>query len=181
MGMLSKQGSRNLRGDKYEAVHALREKPPGRSEICRRFLKLKKRHFIARGVEESEMEKSELERFKKILESSLERMGQPLRKRDEIAIENAPDDIDRLQGVLERELAVRQLESNFSRIQSLKRALERIADGSYGTCAECEQEISPKRLQAVPWASCCVRCQEMADRERVGQEGEAERLLGDAA
>jgi DnaK suppressor protein len=130
------------------------------------------------------MEKSEQQRFKKILEASLERMGQPLRKRDEIAIENASDDLDRLQGVLERELAVRQLESNFSRIQSVKRALERIEEGSYGTCLECEQEISAKRLQAVPWACYCVRCQEIVDRQRIGQERETAGMfgqIGDAA
>ena len=119
----------------------------------------------------------ELEHFKQLLTATLEMMEQPFRKRDEIAVENAPDDIDRVQGAVERELAIRQLESNFSRIQSVKLALERIEDGSYGTCLECEQEISPKRLKAVPWASCCVRCQEIADRERVELEREAAGIL----
>jgi DnaK suppressor protein len=119
----------------------------------------------------------ELEHFKQLLTAMLEKMEQPFRKRDEIAIENAPDDIDRVQGAVERELAIRQLESDFSRIQSVKLALERIEDGSYGTCLECEQEISPKRLKAVPWASCCVHCQEIADRERIKQEREATGIL----
>ncbi|MCC6394144.1 MAG: TraR/DksA C4-type zinc finger protein, partial [Bryobacterales bacterium] len=30
----------------------------------------------------------------------------------------------------------------------------------------CEEEISPKRLAAVPWSPYCIRCQEMADRHR---------------
>src|SRR3974377_563795 len=115
----------------------------------------------------------ELEHFKQLLTTTLEKMEQPIRKRDEIAIENAPDDIDRVQGAVERELAIRQLESNFSRIQSVKLALARSEDGTYGTCMECEQEISPKRLKAVPWASCCVHCQEIADRERIKLEREA--------
>ena len=119
------------------------------------------------------MTRLELEHFKQLLTTTLEKMEQPIRKREEIAIENAPDDIDRVQGAVERELAIRQLESSFSRIQSVRLALERIEDGSYGTCLECEQEISPKRLKAVPWACCCVRCQEMADRERVELEREA--------
>ena len=95
------------------------------------------------------MTKLELEHFKQVLTAMLEKMEQPFRKRDEIAIENAPDDIDRVQGAVERELAIRQLESNFSRIQSVKLALERIEDGSYGTCLECDEEISPKRLKAL--------------------------------
>jgi DnaK suppressor protein len=123
------------------------------------------------------MTRLELEHFKQLLTAMQEKMGQPFRKRDEIAIENAPDDIDRVQGAVERELAIRQLESTFSRIQSVKLALERIEDGTYGTCLECEQEISPKRLKAVPWASCCVRCQEIADRERVKQEREAAGIM----
>ena len=123
------------------------------------------------------MTRLELEHFKQLLTTMLERMEQPFRKRDEIAIENAPDDIDRVQGAVERELAIRQLESNFSRIQSVKLALERIEDGTYGTCLECEQEISPKRLKAVPWASCCIQCQEVADRERIKQEHEAAGVL----
>ena len=123
------------------------------------------------------MERSEVERFRQILTATLKKMGQPLDRRDEIAIENAPDDIYRVQGAVERELAIRQLESNFSRIQSVKLALERIEDGTYGTCIECEQEISPKRLKAVPWASCCVHCQEIADRERIKLEREAAGIL----
>jgi len=123
------------------------------------------------------MTRLELEHFKQLLTAALEKMEQHFGKRDEIAIENAPDDIDRVQGAVERELAIRQLESNFSRIQSVKLALERIEDGSYGTCLECDQEISPKRLKAVPWASCCVQCQEIADRERVELEREATGIL----
>jgi DnaK suppressor protein len=118
------------------------------------------------------MDRSELERFRQILTATLIRMGQPLDRRDEIAVENAPDDFDRIQGVVERDLAIRQIESSFSRIQSVKLALERIDDGSYGTCLECEEEISSKRLQAVPWACCCLKCQEIADQKRTTLERE---------
>lgn len=39
-------------------------------------------------------------------------------------------------------------------------ALRRIDHGTYGVCAECEEPISSKRLDAVPWARYCVTCQE---------------------
>jgi DnaK suppressor protein len=45
-------------------------------------------------------------------------------------------------------------------------ALRRIEEGTYGTCAECEEPISPKRLKAVPWARYCVTCQ-----ERLSEDG----------
>lgn len=48
----------------------------------------------------------------------------------------------------------------------MRSALRRIEDGSFGKCLHCEEEISPKRLAAVPWASFCIQCQEHADRNR---------------
>lgn len=43
-------------------------------------------------------------------------------------------------------------------------ALLSLKEGSYGTCAECEEPIETKRLEAVPWAKYCLGCQELADR-----------------
>lgn len=51
-----------------------------------------------------------------------------------------------------------------SRLNDIESALERIEDGSYGLCAECSNEIPPRRLQALPFATLCVNCQSMADK-----------------
>ena len=40
-------------------------------------------------------------------------------------------------------------------------ALKRIDLGSYGVCPECGEQISGKRLDAVPWARYCVTCQDL--------------------
>jgi DnaK suppressor protein len=48
-----------------------------------------------------------------------------------------------------------------SLLREVEEALARVKEGSYGICQECEEPISPKRLQALPWAKFCVRCQEM--------------------
>ena len=45
-------------------------------------------------------------------------------------------------------------------LREIDDAIERIEHGAYGTCMECEEPISLKRLQAVSWACYCVRCQE---------------------
>jgi len=45
-------------------------------------------------------------------------------------------------------------------LREISDALHRIDTGTYGVCLECEEEISPKRLDAVPWARYCVTCQE---------------------
>ncbi len=55
-------------------------------------------------------------------------------------------------------------------LRQVQDALRRIADGGYGICHECEEPISPKRLDAVPWARYCVACQEeLARRASIGE------------
>ena len=39
-------------------------------------------------------------------------------------------------------------------------ALTRLDEGTYGTCLKCGEEISPERLEAVPFATLCIRCQQ---------------------
>jgi DnaK suppressor protein len=121
------------------------------------------------------MEPAELEHSRNILLALQSEVEKPLRNRDQIAVENPPDTIDRVQCAAERELAIRRIESSFNRLQSIRLALRRIDDGTYGTCIRCDAEISSKRLKAVPWASNCVTCQELADREN-GQEDDREML-----
>ena len=46
-------------------------------------------------------------------------------------------------------------------LREISDALLRIGQGSYGVCMECDEPISQKRLDAVPWARYCVTCQEL--------------------
>ena len=51
----------------------------------------------------------------------------------------------------------------------MKFALERIEAGTYGRCLRCDKDIS-KCPHAVPGASHCAKCQDIADREPAGEE-----------
>ena len=66
----------------------------------------------------------------------------------------------------ERELAIRNLDRESNLLGNVRGAPRRIKDGNFGTCLHCDEEISPKRLNAVPWTAYCITCQEMADRNR---------------
>jgi len=56
-------------------------------------------------------------------------------------------------------------------LREISDALLRIEQGTYGVCLECEEPISVKRLEAVPWARYCVTCQEqVAARIALGQQ-----------
>jgi RNA polymerase-binding transcription factor len=65
-------------------------------------------------------------------------------------------------------------------LREISDALRRIEHGSYGICLECDEPISVKRLDALPWARYCVRCQEeiaarIAQGEVVDEYQEADR------
>lgn len=120
------------------------------------------------------MTKVDLDKFRKILETKQAELSGSLRNRDEIVIEKAPDALDEVQLAGERELAIRNLDRDSNMLRQIRRALARIEDGSYGICLHCDEEISPKRIAAVPWAAYCIRCQEQVDRHEIEVDDNAD-------
>ena len=43
-------------------------------------------------------------------------------------------------------------------LSDVNRALEKVAEGTYGTCDRCGAAIHPERLDALPWSFLCVTC-----------------------
>jgi DnaK suppressor protein len=48
--------------------------------------------------------------------------------------------------------------SEVREIQRIREALKRIAEGTYGVCSQCGEDIDPKRLRALPTATKCISC-----------------------
>ncbi len=46
--------------------------------------------------------------------------------------------------------------------REIARALDKLEDGTYGTCDDCGQPIAPERLEALVWATRCVSCQALS-------------------
>lgn len=63
-----------------------------------------------------------------------------------------------------REETVTLLDALTQTLSAVNAALLSMKDGSYGSCAECGEPIARKRLEAIPWASHCIGCQETMDR-----------------
>jgi len=120
------------------------------------------------------MTKTDLEKFRGILETKQAELSGSLRNRDEIVIEKAPDALDEVQLAGERELAIRNLDRDSNMLRQIRRALARVADGSYGVCLHCDEDISPKRVAAVPWAAYCIKCQEQVDRHEIEVDDNAD-------
>jgi DnaK suppressor protein len=129
------------------------------------------------------MNQTELEKYKAVLQAKRDELAAGLRNREDIAIEKTPDALDEVQLAGERELAIRNLDRESNLLRNVRSALARIADGSYGVCLHCEEDIKPKRLDAVPWTKYCIRCQEAADRHEFSPEpgDNFDELLANAA
>jgi DnaK suppressor protein len=143
----------------------------------------KKKEKTGDFFKETNMNQTELNKYKAMLEAKQRELSAGLRNREDIAIQKTPDALDEVQLAGERELAIRNLDRESSLLRNIKGALARVADGSYGVCLHCEEDIKPKRLDAVPWAKYCIRCQEAADRhEFEAESGDSiDELLANAA
>jgi DnaK suppressor protein len=102
-----------------------------------------------------------------------------LRERGGIAIERSADPMDEIQYASERDLAIGNVDRESTLLRDVRAALRRMHDGRFGTCMECESEISGKRLAPVPWAPLCIECQNATDRN--GREQEASETNGTLA
>jgi DnaK suppressor protein len=127
------------------------------------------------------MTKSELNKHKSVLETKQAELVHVLRNRDGITIEKCPDSLDEVQYATERELAIRSLDRDSVHLRNVRAALDRIDEGSFGVCLHCDEDISPKRLAAVPSTAFCIVCQEIADGSQYEGVETRDELLTTAA
>jgi len=116
------------------------------------------------------MSQNKTNEFQRALEAKKKELMTGGSDREEILIENAAEDFDRLQQQLNREVAIRNLDRESKLLKEVQAALNRIDEGTFGVCLRCEEEIPEKRLRALPWAAYCVPCQEAIDRMRAAGE-----------
>jgi DnaK suppressor protein len=129
------------------------------------------------------MTKSELNRFRAILTAQVAELERFTRHREGITIERSADQLEEIQAASEQAVAVSNLDREFTRLRNARAALRRVREGSFGTCQHCDEDIHPKRLAAVPWATFCIRCQEAVDNNLdLGEiQAPSRDLLGRAA
>ncbi|GKS57688.1 hypothetical protein YTPLAS18_12150 [Nitrospira sp.] len=90
---------------------------------------------------------------------------------DQHRLEAAKDIGDQAMMDLEREVDISLMEMRNRKRQLIDEAMTRLAEGTYGICAECGVEISEKRLAVVPFAKLCVECQARTELlERIEKE-----------
>ncbi len=119
------------------------------------------------------MEKKRLETFKKQLEDRQKELRNLVNRTEEDgrAADNADiaqDIADRASSSYQKEFLFHHSNSVRAMLQSVENALAQIREGNYGECINCGNDIEAKRLEAVPWARHCLKCQELKEQGQLG-------------
>lgn len=104
-------------------------------------------------------------RRKAALESKLKDLLKVSGDRESLEIQQMADPLDQVRLSTDRDMAVEALNQQARSIHEIRSALDRIEEGSYGLCERCEEPIPAKRLDALPWARVCVKCQSATEAE----------------
>lgn len=102
----------------------------------------------------------------RVLEAKLAELLGASTRIEDLRVEKLAEPLDQIKSALDREMTMNQLDARAHLIQDIRAALDAINDGTYGFCESCEEHIPIKRLNAVPWARRCVRCQMDVESQR---------------
>lgn len=98
------------------------------------------------------------------LEAKLaELTGNVVRRGSELIQDWSNDPMDQVQSREDLDMTVRFCNTDFQTKRAVETALKLLHEGEYGICQDCGEEINPKRLNAIPWTTLCVSCQEDRD------------------
>ncbi len=107
------------------------------------------------------MDKKELDYFKELLTQRLDDLlsqaGDTVSEMND-SKGNFPDPADRAAYEADRNFELRIRDREHKLIKKVKKALERIEEGTFGICEMCGDDISVARLKARPVTTLCIEC-----------------------
>lgn len=114
------------------------------------------------------MDKKRLKQYEtKLAKAKDELLGRVERTEDygrEADHDVTQDPADKASNSYTKELLFSQSTTERNTLKLVENALERMQEGAYGECTNCGDEISEKRLDAIPWTPYCIRCQELLEK-----------------
>jgi DnaK suppressor protein len=117
------------------------------------------------------VDKRALSRFKKILlkerDDIIGEVKQISESSKEMGQDGTQDIGDEAANIYNKQILLSLSENERVRLQEVDEALDRIANGTYGTCEECGGPISLKRLEVRPVAKYCVPCLMMLEKGKI--------------
>ena len=101
----------------------------------------------------------------------------------ELRAQASGDVVDAALDSVQDEISSQLAEVESRELSRIENALERMREGQYGVCEMCGCNIPMARLNALPYATLCIKCQREAEREGGLQRGEVDwsRLLDTGA
>jgi len=108
-----------------------------------------------------------IEHFRQLLETriaELEAVSAAAQRETRVDVAKHADPADQAASEYERQAIIHKAAATQQTVRTLKQALERLRQGTFGECAECCADIEVKRLEAIPWARYCVNCQEAREQ-----------------
>ena len=117
------------------------------------------------------MSKSNLNEIKDKLLAERELLIQKLKGND-LSVDDSetPDPVDLAVRNYSKNVMLAVSENESRQLALIDEALLRIEDDEYGVCQNCEKEINPKRLAALPSARYCLDCQELQEKGLLDEE-----------
>ena len=104
------------------------------------------------------------ERLMEMRRQTLREISNDLKQGREGVKDEGMDTYDLASEERDREISFILTDRERDRLQAIQEALGRADEGTYGICENCESEIAPARLEALPFSRLCVSCQ--AEREK---------------
>ena len=117
------------------------------------------------------MSKLNLKEVKESLLAERESLLNKLKDND-LSVDDAetPDPVDLAVRNYSKNVMLAVSENETRQLLLIDEALRRFEDEEYGSCLNCEKEINPKRLAAIPWARYCLNCQELVEQGLLEEE-----------
>ncbi len=117
------------------------------------------------------MSKSNLKEIKEKLLAERDLLIEKLKGND-LSVDDAetPDPVDLAVRNYSKNVMLAVSENESKQLALIDEAILRIDDDEYGLCQNCEKEINPKRLAAIPWARYCLDCQELLEKGLLDDE-----------
>jgi DnaK suppressor protein len=115
------------------------------------------------------MDKKRLETFKMILLKQRQQIlnGGLINNSEDLHIseEDLSDETDLATSMISQQISCSIRDRELYKLRRIDMALERVNDGTYGHCEECDEEITQKRLENQPWSELCIVHAEEKERE----------------
>lgn len=128
------------------------------------------------------MEREKIMRFKSLFEDQKNKLVYSksfVNEEFHLQKDDLMDDVDLSSTELETSMRMRLRNREALFLKKIDEALARIAEGTFGQCERCEEDIEHRRLEARPTTTLCIHCKEEAERlEHLHIDGHRSKSLG---